>query len=148
MSSICTGLAVLGLCFPLPGQTLTALEEAGWSVFDKDQPRWSASNNLGAGTYLVSALVAGAGGKVTEVLILEGPPPTQDGYTSPLSKVLERACAKGDPSVCRFGEIRVQRLSCAGGWAFLSLSAKIDDAAAGCKRYAPLFDDARKRRTP
>ncbi len=146
MTALCTGLAILGLCIPLPGHSRSTIEESGWSLFDRDQPSWSASQTLASGTYAVTVLLTGQNDTISGVLLLELRSVDRDSERSPLLTAFKKACrdVKGI-EVCTFGKFKVQRHSCGGGWAIAPIGAWTEKSLADCARWAPLFEDALKK---
>src|SRR5687768_13413974 len=89
--TLCTGLAILGLCIPLPGTKVSAIQEAGWWP-ENDQPGamdWYATRWMSSGTY--SLLVGLSGPDRTEVgsIMLRE---KRGDTSSRLKAVIDRMC--------------------------------------------------------
>lgn len=142
MSALCTGLALLGLCFPLPGHSLESVERAGWGVFDKDQPVWSASKSFSSGTYHVSALISGRGGAVVSLGVIEK---REESVASPLEMLVERSCSGPGKARCVFNGVSVFRASCGWSTVFVATAADLGGARKLCEVDRELFESVLKK---
>lgn len=142
---LCTGLALLGLCIPLPGHSRLSVEQSGWNLLDKEQPGWSSSAILASGTYVVSVLVTGEGDKVKGVVVTEERAEDRSNPKSPLRSLLASACKTVEASeTCVVGAARFQRVNCMTGWLLVPVGFNSEKALANCARWGPFFEDARK----
>ncbi len=59
--TLCTGIALFGLCLPYPGVSSNALERMGWNVkvIDLKSARWTADLTLRSGSFAISVAVTG-----------------------------------------------------------------------------------------
>jgi hypothetical protein len=147
MTPLCAGLAVLGLCIPVPGHTLASVEAAGWMVNREDRPSWFASQTLASGTFRLAVLVSGTQELVTSVLLTELRPEDQANDESPLDLALKQACARErSTEICTIGGLQLRRHACASGWLLLPVGVDTEKSRAHCARWAPLFDHAINRK--
>ncbi len=82
--TLCTGLAILGLCIPLPGSSRTAIEAAGWIVLEEPASRgeWRSSRSFSADRYRLVVGLSGTQTKVRTVTLLE--PVSEPARLTPL----------------------------------------------------------------
>ena len=118
---LCTGLAILGLCFPLPGQSRSSLEDASWTL-SGDKKAWWENRWFASGMYRALASVFDKGDVVESLLIVE-----PEGEDSRVTSRLEALCPSTSDEVrkCRSHNQQFLALRCGGGW---MLSRGFDEA--------------------
>ena len=140
--SFCAGLAMLGLCIPLPGMSRQALESSGW-VLENDQPNssdWYSSVWMRWNQLVLLVGVSGDGNQVTSVLVNESK--NRAGFS--FESTLRRNCRpSGNRWSCSASKRQFGALRCAGGWLLareeqLGPDAGIVDL---CNRVMPLFQE-------
>ena len=142
---LCTGLAVLGLCIPLPGHSRLSVEQSGWSLLDGDQAGWSSSAVLASGSYVVSVLVTGEGAKVKGVIVTEERAEDRSNQKSPLRNFWASACKTvAGSETCVVGAVRFRRIDCMAGWLLVPIGFNAENGVANCSRWGPLFEEGRK----
>jgi hypothetical protein len=128
MTALCSGLAILGLCLPLPSQPVDALVQAGWRN-EGGIEEWFASRTFASGTFELTALVVAHAGVVLSVLIHEVTAVGADQSKTPLNLALLRACSlKGGKEQCLLEGKRFSRMQCAGGWLLFAKGADVSKA--------------------
>lgn len=143
MTPLCAGLAVLGLCIPLPGHTRASVEAAGWTVNQEDRPSWFASQTFASGTFRLAVLVSGTHELVTGVLVSEIHAADRTDDKSPLDLALRKLCRRERSSeICTIAGLQLQRHACAGGWLLFPVGLDSGKTRADCARWAPLFESA------
>jgi hypothetical protein len=113
--TLCTGLAILGLCIPLPGTTRAAIETAGWIVLEEPTSReeWLSSRSFSSDRYRLTVSIYGTQATARAVILKE-----QASGPARLTPLLETRCRKGDGALlCRIGATSMGAFKCAGGWA-------------------------------
>lgn len=138
---LCTGLAILGLCFPLPGHTRAETEAAGWLYRTEDDSHWWATRWYAAGSYRVLAGVSGKNARVETLLVLE---PRSDHPR--LGPLLDSLCSKSANSIrsCRIAGRKLTAMSCFGGWVIASNGMSADEGLQLRELYeklSPLFEE-------
>jgi hypothetical protein len=142
--SFCTGLAILGLCFPLPGATKQQLIEAGWFLQSDGSGGWFAGRSFRSEMYRVNISLTGAA--VLETLVVAE---VDRDEPSKIEEIVEASCKKKSGTqptsvrVCRFLKEKFYVSKCLGGWSFKKRPmAAVEEAS--CKKYEPIFDEMRK----
>ncbi|ATB49362.1 hypothetical protein [Corallococcus macrosporus] len=143
--TLCTGLAILGLCFPLPGTTRTEIEAAGWRVREEDAGRWWKSGWFSAGTYRVLAGVSGQKDRLQALIIAE----PQSEYPQ-LKPLLDKHCSSGDGTIlaCRLAGRDLSAMRCLGGWMITAkgVAGRDPTLREQCEKLAPLFEEVLKEK--
>lgn len=141
MTSFCTGLAILGLCLPVPGHPVDGMEAAGWVNQSEEKATWLSANIFASNSYRLEALVEGDLKRVKSVLLRESSSSDRESPESPLRRVLDQACGgakEGKP--CRLHEHSFWRVECAGGWLLYSTSMSPDrQLQERCKSFGALL---------
>lgn len=108
---LCTGLAILGLCFPLPGDLRTSIQAAGW-LTTPDGSRWRATRLFASGEFRVIAALNGDGDALLTLLLVE----PEGGRR--IGELIEKHCSapKDGERRCLFGARKVVTVPCADGW--------------------------------
>lgn len=142
MTSLCAGIAIFGLCLPVPGHTVGSVSDAGWVNQSEEKDTWMSARVFTSNTYRLGALVEGDQRSVTSVWLRESSASDREAPDSPLRRALARVCVgakEGKP--CRFHGYSFWRIECAGGWLLYSTSLspnrqKLDE---DCKRFGKLW---------
>lgn len=138
---LCTGLAILGICIPLPGHSIQDVEADGWEN-SGGKSEWFSSRVFASGTYRLSALVKSNEVSVVSVVVREGNERDRNDQNSPLGRTLARMCSsRNGNEVCAVGNLRFTRMPCLGGWLLLRTTGDKARARAYCEQLAPLFND-------
>lgn len=98
-SWLCLGLAVAGICLPVPGTSRSAIANAGWAIGrDELHPdEWWASASLARGSTSLLASVGGHDEKALSLLLA-----TKDAaMTEAIRSALGSVCESGDGGVVR-----------------------------------------------
>ena len=141
MTVLCTGLAFLGLCVPLPGHSLKALAAAGWENAGGDN-EWFSSRVLVSGTFRLSALVKGDEEVVVSVVLREGEKQDRANPKSHTNLALGAVCvSKNGQEVCSVGALTFVRVPCIGGWLLLKPNGNKAKARQYCDQIAPMFEE-------
>lgn len=142
--TLCTGLAILGLCFPLPGHTRDEVEATGWFVRHERIGGWWSSRRFAADTYSIVVGVYGYGNRLRTLTVIE--PPSDYPHLAPL---MDKYCspASGRVRFCRFAGREQLAMQCFGGWMISAKAKAADDIKLQeyCQKLAPLFEDALKK---
>lgn len=137
---LCTGLAILGLCFPLPGHTRVETEAAGWIFRAEEGNHWWTSRWFAAGTYRVLVGVVGQKDRVEAVSIAE--PRSDNPLLDPL---LDKHCSKTGKRPwrsCRLSGRGLSIMPCFGGWLIIAEGVEHRDLKLQeCEKFSPLFEE-------
>lgn len=124
MSVLCTGLAIWGLCIPLPGHSLDAVTRAGWAVqrAEKGAVDWWTSRSMATEDYRLVVTVSGHGDVVDAVVIGE----KEDGQ-QPLRALFEKSSIWVDGGtalgLCRLAGRQFAVFRCPQYWTILPAAA-------------------------
>ena len=134
--TLCAGLAVLGLCIPLPGFSRATVEAAGWVVLQEPigNSEWRSSRSLSSDHYRLVVGLSGTETRVKMVMLVERP-----SEPARLTSILEAKCE--GTLRCRIGATSIGAIRCAGGWALFEFGdAKLElELRELCQRVSPLF---------
>ncbi len=97
--ALCLGLAVSGVCLPVPGTSAAAISAGGWVLQqDEDHPsEWWASAVLGGNRGTVIATVGGRGSQATSLIVAAKTPQMADQ----IRIALDASCGPADAGVRR-----------------------------------------------
>lgn len=138
MTSLCAGIAILGLCLPVPGHSVRSVDEAGWVKQSEAEGTWSAAHVFASNAYRLGALVEGDQRGVTGVWLRESRASDREAPDSPLRRALSRVrggAKEGTP--CRFHGYSFVRTACGDGWLLyaVALKPKRQELEERCNRY-------------
>lgn len=139
MSTLCTGLAILGLCVPLPGESRARVEASGWTVLHEPSTplEWGATSTLASNGYRLLVSMYGRGDRVLGVHLEElaadpeAPVSMLGSNLSRLDLALSQLCPRNQEA-CLQGKTAFKRVVCDGGWMLLAPSENTGRTAAGC----------------
>lgn len=139
MSTLCAGLAILGLCVPLPGESRARVEASGWTVVHETSTplEWGATSTLASNGYRLLVSMYGRGDSVIAVHLEElapdpeAPPSTKGSNLSRLDLALSPLCPR-NREACLHGQTAFKRAACDGGWMLLAPSESTAKTRAGC----------------
>lgn len=138
--ALCLGLAVAGMCLPVPGTSVVAISAAGWTLErDADDPsEWWASNALGGKGGGVLASVGGRGNQATSLIVAAKTPQMADQ----IRIALGASCGPADAGVrssCRLSSgATFWVITCGRDAWILSAKAPSDlEAAKACWQLPP-----------
>ena len=137
--ALCLGLAVSGLCLPVPGTSAAAISGAGWTLMREEDPtEWWASNVLEGKGGRVFATVGGRGGQATELIVATKTPQMADQ----IRIALGASCGPADAGVrnsCRLSSgATFWVVTCGRDAWILSAKARSDaEAAEVCRQLPP-----------
>lgn len=136
MNVLCTGLAIWGLCIPLPGHSLDAVSRAGWAVQRAEMGAldWWTSRSMATEDYRLVATVSGHGDVVSAVTIGE----KVDAVQHPLRDLTEKSCTGADGGaalgLCRLTGRQFAVFRCPQYWTILPPSAVSKPLTEKCLR--------------
>lgn len=116
--SLCAGLALLGLCLPIPGTTRAEVDAAGWFTTDDAGKTWASNRNLSSGTYRVFVGLMGTEAKLEAVVVREAQGDAR------AESALQKICTAADGSTSKRCQL--------GGKAFV-----VESCGRGLLLYAP-----------
>jgi len=142
MTSICAGIAIVGLCLPVPGYSVGSVKDAGWVNQSEEKDAWSSAHVFASNAYRLGALVEGDLKRVTSVWLRETRSSDREASDSPLRRALAQVCGgakEGKP--CRLQGYSFWRIECAGGWLLYSksLGSNRQQLEESCKRHGELL---------
>lgn len=138
---LCSGLAVLGLCLPLPGHSFEALSQAGWPIKAEDGEDIVVST-VSSGSLRVAVSVKFVNGVVASVLLLDTSKEQFDGDSRPLDSAVASVCrTQGGKESCVVNGLVFERFPCAGGWLLARRFVESNRARteSQCMRWGRLF---------
>lgn len=144
MNTLCAGLAILGLCVPLPGESKARVEAADWPVVADSALDWGVQSSMASNDYRLLVSIWGHGQNVVGVLIEESAqePPRSERVSklSRLDQSLSKMCSGTTGEKCSHSGVGFNRVPCNGGWMLLTLSESTIEAKASCKELQRIFE--------
>jgi hypothetical protein len=122
---LCTGLAVLGLCFPIPGVTSRSqLEQAKWGPFIAEgESDWWVNRSFSSGSV---GFVVSLGGRQKELLTVFLQSPGMSSSELETSLPVRCSPAGSANSQCTIGENSFRLRRCGGGVVMTALKLPLD----------------------
>lgn len=150
MNSLCAGLAILGLCVPLPGASRSQIEAADWPVVIDPQTEaiWGAYSSMASNEYGLLVSLWGNGKTLVGVLLEErvpaAPTPSSVSKLSRLDLALAEICRGTTPEKCTRSGFTFNRVPCNGGWMLLTPAESTIEAMASCKTLQRVLEPLHK----
>lgn len=142
MTSLCAGLAIFGLCLPVPGHPVDSVKAAGWVNQSEEKDTWMSVRMLASNSYQLGALVEGDLKRVMSVWLRESRSSDREKPDSPLRRALDQACGGAkEVKPCRFQGYSFWRIECGGGFLLYSTELNPDrhQRQEDCKRFGALL---------
>ena len=98
---LCTGIAIVGLCFPLPGHLRADVEAAGWLI-GRDYSEVGFSQSMSSGGYNVIVYLT-AGPKLLETVSVSETGPGKRHFRDYVAKACQVNLGDNAPHKCRIG---------------------------------------------
>jgi hypothetical protein len=126
--TLCTGIALFGLCLPYPGVSSNALERMGWvvKVIDLKAARWTADLTLRSGSFSISAAVTGRAKASTSIYFEDA---SADHGILPLEVALRDGCTplSNSPDRCFAANGSTPVEPCGAGFILFAESATVEE---------------------
>ena len=142
MTSICAGLAIFGLCLPVPGHPVDSVKAAGWVNQSEEKDTWLSAHMFASNAYRIGTLVEGDQRRVTSVWLRESRSSDREAADSPVAAPLSRFVrAQRKESRAASRGYSFWRLECGGGWLLYStsMSPERQQLQESCKRFGALL---------